>query len=413
MSDARPFCGYRPRADLVQKVASPPYDVMNEEEARQMVEGNPYSFLHVVRAEIDFPAGTDSHTEPVYKKGASNLGKLMDEGSLIRDESPSYYVYELTMGTHTQTGVMFGASAQEYEDGLIKKHEFTRRDKEDDRAHHVDILNANTGPVMMTYKARAGLDSMIAGLKSGTAPEYDFVADDGIHHRMWVVSDPALVESMRLEFAASDALYIADGHHRSAAGYRVRNLRRDRNPGHTGSEEYNHYLAVAFPDDQLQILGYYRAVENLNGLSEEDFLAAVKAKFDVSVTDNSMPVEMHQFTMHLSGTWYSLVAKDGTVPAEDPVTSLDCSILQENLLQPVLGIEDPRTSEGIDFIGGIRGPQELERRCNKDMAVAFALYPVSVAQLIAISDVGEIMPPKSTWFEPKLRSGMVVRSLAD
>jgi uncharacterized protein (DUF1015 family) len=412
MSDARPFKGMRPRKDLVEKVASPPYDVMNEAEARAMADGNPYSFLHVVRAEIDFPVGVDSHDDAVYLKGAANLKELEAEGVLVRDQEPAYYVYELTMAGHVQTGIIFGASAQEYEDGLIKKHEFTRRVKEDDRAHHVDILNANTGPVMLTYRAQAGIDRLVEQVQQGAA-DTDYVADDGVRHRLWVLSDSSLVGQLRTEFSAVEALYVADGHHRSAAGYRVRNLRRDRNPGHTGNEAYNHYLAVAFPDNQLQILGYYRAVETLAGLTQEEFLARVRESFEVTVTSNPEPTGLHHFTMFLDGQWYSLTALPGTFPEEDPVGSLDCSILQENVLRPLLGIADPRTSEGIDFIGGIRGTRELERRCRLDMAVAFALYPVTVAQLIAIADAGEVMPPKSTWFEPKLRSGMVTRSLDD
>ncbi len=412
MSDARPFKGLRPRKELVERVASPPYDVMNETEARQMAEGNPHSFLHVVRAEIDFPVGVDSHDDAVYEKGAANLAGLVADGVLQQDDAPAYYLYELTMDGHVQTGIIFGASAQEYEDGLIKKHEFTRRVKEDDRAHHVDILNANTGPVMLTYRARREIDELVEQVQRGDA-DCDFVANDGIRHRLWVLSDGALVEQLRSDFSAVDALYVADGHHRSAAGYRVRNLRRDRNPEHTGNEAYNHYLAVAFPDNQLQIQGYYRAVEELGGLTPEEFIAALGESFEVTTTSDATPQGLHHFTMFLGGQWYSLTARTGTFPETDPVGSLDCSILQENVLRPLLGIDDPRTSEGIDFIGGIRGTKELERRCNLDMKVAFALYPVTVAQLIAIADAGEVMPPKSTWFEPKLRSGMVIRSLDD
>lgn len=412
MSDAKPFRGLRPRLELVEQVASPPYDVMNEAEARAMVEGNPNSFLRVVRAEVDFPVGVDSHDDAVYLKGSENLKRMQSDGILLRDGEPSYYVYELTMAGHVQTGVIFGASAQEYGDGLIKKHEFTRRDKEDDRAHHVDVLNANTGPVMLTYLARSAIDAIVESVQRGEVA-CDFVADDGIRHRLWVVSDPSVVAALRSEFAQVDALYVADGHHRSAAGYRVRNLRRDRNPGHTGNEAYNHYLAVAFPDNQLQILGYHRAVRSLQGLSAAEFLVRVGELFSVSPADDPAPQGPHHFTMFLEGRWYSLVARAGTFPGEDPVKSLDCSILQDNLLRPILGIDDPRTAEGIDFIGGIRGTKELERRCQVDMAVAFALYPVTVAQLIAIADAGETMPPKSTWFEPKLRSGMVIRSLDD
>jgi len=378
-----------------------------------MALGNPLSFLRVVKAEIDFPAGIDTHSDEVYEKGAANLRGLEEQGALIRDENPCFYIYELTMDGHVQKGVMLGASADEYEQGLIKKHEFTRRDKEDDRAHHVDVLDANTGPVMLTYRATEALDGAVERICTTTEAVYDFVAADGVRHRMWAVCEAADVAEIQQGFGGVDALYIADGHHRSAAGYRVRNLRRDRNSGHDGTELYNHYLAVAFPDDQLQILGYYRAVASLNGLSGAEFLARVEEKFEVSRTEEPMPSGLHQFTMHFDRAWYSLVAREGTFPADDPVLSLDCSILQENLLSPVLGIGDPRTASGIDFIGGIRGTGELERRCSLDMKVAFALYPVTVGQLIAISDAGAIMPPKSTWFEPKLRSGMVTRSLND
>jgi uncharacterized protein (DUF1015 family) len=413
MADVRPFKGLRPRPEVVEKVASPPYDVMNADEAREMAADNPLSFLRVVKAEIDFPPEIDSHSDEVYERGASNLAALEAQGALIRDEVPCFYIYELTMDGHVQKGVMLGASADEYERGLIKKHEFTRRDKEDDRAHHVDVLNANTGPVMLTYRAQAALDGTIARICASTSPVYDYVAADGVGHRMWAVCGAGDVAAIADGFAGVGAFYIADGHHRSAAGYRVRNLRRDRNPGHRGDELYNHYLAVAFPDDQLQILGYYRAVEALNGLTAEDFMERIAGKFEISRTDNPQPSALHHFTMYLDGAWYELVAREGSYPADDPVGSLDCSILQENLLSPVLGIGDPRTASGIDFIGGIRGTRELERRCNLDMKVAFALYPVTVAQLIAISDAGAIMPPKSTWFEPKLRSGMVTRSLDD
>ena len=413
MADARPFKGLRPRPELVEKVASPPYDVMSAEEAREMAAGNPLSFLRVVKAEIDFPPDTDSHREEVYERGAVNLRRLESEGALIRDEDPCFYIYELTMGGHVQRGVMLGASADEYERGLIRKHEHTRRDKEDDRAHHVDVLGANTGPVMLTYRATPNLDAAVQRICDGTVPVYDFVAADGVGHKMWAVCETADVVAIQEGFAAVDAFYIADGHHRSAAGYRVRNLRRDRNPDHCGDEAYNHYLAVAFPDNQLQILGYYRAVVSLNGLTTEEFLARVAGKFEVSRTDTPMPAARHHFTMYLDGAWHELVAREGSFPADDPVGSLDCSILQENLLSPILGIGDPRTASGIDFIGGIRGTDELERRCSLDMKVSFALYPVTVGQLIAISDAGAIMPPKSTWFEPKLRSGMVTRSLDD
>jgi len=411
MAVIHPFRGLRPRPDLVEKVASPPYDVLSSEEARELAGNNPYSFLHVVKAEIDLSPGIDVHSEEVYQQGADNLKRFVAEGTLIRDEGPCFYIYEQTMGEHTQRGLMVGTSAQEYEDGIIKKHEFTRRDKEDDRAHHVDVLNANTGPVMMAYKARPEIDSLIDRIAAAAPADYSFTAEDGVKHVLWVVSKPEDVAALAEQFAAVEALYIADGHHRSAAGYRVRNLRRDRNPDHSGEEEYNYYLAVVFPDNQLQILSYNRAVKDLNGLSPEEFLSRVKENFTVAETDNPQPRSPRTFTMYLEKHWYHLTAKEGSFPADDPVLSLDVSILQNNLLDPVLGIDDPRTNARIDFIGGIRGTGELEKRCARDMEVAFAFYPTRVDQLMSVADQGQVMPPKSTWFEPKLRSGMVTHGL--
>jgi uncharacterized protein (DUF1015 family) len=397
----------------VDKVASPPYDVLNSEEARQMAGDNPVSFLRVSKAEIEFEPGFDAHSEAVYQKAAENLKRFIRDGVLIRDEAPCFYVYELTMGDHVQRGIVLGASVEEYEKDLIKKHELTRRAKEDDRAHHVDILDANSGPVFLTYRATQALDKIVAEICTEMEPVYDFVAPDGIRHVLWVVADECDVAAIREGFGQVDLLYVADGHHRSAAAFRVRDLRKARNPKHTGNEPYNHFLAVVFPDDQLQILGYYRVVKDLNGLTSDAFLKKLEEKFVLAKTDDARPAGTHLFTMYLDGQWYGLGAREGTFPAMDPVKSLDCSILQDNVLAPVLGIADPRTDERIDFIGGIRGTGELERRCKLDMKVAFALYPVTVAQLMAIADVGQIMPPKSTWFEPKLRSGVVVRSLSE
>ncbi len=302
--------------------------------------------------------------------------------------------------------------SQEYEDGLIKKHELTRREKEDDRARHVERLMANAGPVLLTHRNTPVLQDITAGVTQAE-PDVDFTADDGIGHTIWVVNDPVQVEAIQDAFAAIPATYVADGHHRSASAFRVRNNLRHRNPEHTGREPYNHFLAVSFPDDELLIMGYHRAVKSLNGLGEEEFLARVAETFDLEETDDPEPRAARTFTMFLDGQWYRLVAKEGSFPADHPVGSLDCAILQDNLLAPVLGIDDPRTSDDIDFVGGIRGTGELERRCRTDMKVAFALYPVSCEQLMAIADAGEIMPPKSTWFEPKLRSGVIVRTLED
>jgi uncharacterized protein (DUF1015 family) len=412
LSDIRPFRGLRPRADLVEKVASPPYDVLNSAEARQLAAGNPHSFLHVNKAEIDLPEDIDVHGDVVYERSAENFRRMIDEGVLVRDDAECFYLYRLRMGDHVQHGIVAGFSVQEYEDGLIKKHELTRREKEDDRARHVERLMANAGPVLLTHRNTPVLQDIVAGI-SQTRPEVDFTADDGIGHTVWVISDPVQVEAIRDAFAAIDATYVADGHHRSASAFRVRNNLRDRNPEHSGRELYNHFLAVSFPDDELLIMGYHRVVKSLNGLSEAEFLERVGEAFAVETTDEAEPQQPRTFSMHLDGQWYRLTAREGSFPADDPVGSLDCAILQNNLLGPILGIDDPRTSDAIDFVGGIRGTGELERRCQTDMKVAFALYPVSCDQLMAIADAGEIMPPKSTWFEPKLRSGVIVRTLDD
>jgi uncharacterized protein (DUF1015 family) len=412
LSDIRPFKGLRPRADLVKQVASPPYDVLNSAEARVMAAGNPHSFLHVNKAEIDLSEDVDVHGDVVYDKSAENFRRMIDEGVLVRDEVDCFYVYRLRMGDHVQHGIVAGFSVQEYEDDLIKKHELTRREKEDDRARHVERLMANAGPVLLTHKNTPELQALVARI-TAAEPAVDFTADDGIGHTVWVVADPADVAALQAAFAAIPATYVADGHHRSASAFRVRNNLRARNPHHTGQELYNHFLAVSFPDDELLIMGYHRVVKSLNGLSEAEFMARVEEKFAVEQTAVAEPQAARTFSMHLDGQWYKLTARDGSFPADHPVKSLDASILQENLLAPVLGIADPRTSNDIDFVGGIRGTGELERRCGLDMKVAFALYPVSCEQLMAIADAGEIMPPKSTWFEPKLRSGVVVRTLDD
>ncbi len=412
MSDIRPFPGLRPKPDLAAKIASPPYDVLNSDEAREMAASNPLSFLHVVKAEIDLPEGSDTHGEPVYAKSTENFKRLIDEGSLIQDENPCFYLYSLGMGDHVQTGLVAGCSVDEYEKGLIKKHEFTRRDKEDDRARHMEVLGANAGPVLFTYRQLPEIAELFTRLKDGD-PVYDFTADDGVRHTLWVISEAADVSAIQQAFVPLDAIYVADGHHRTASAYRVRNILRDKNPAHKGDEAYNHFLAVLFPDDELKIMGYHRVLKDLNGLDSEAFMSKVAEKFDVAESSTPEPDSQKSFGMYLDGKWYRLNAKAGSFPADDPVRSLDAAILQENLLAPVLGIGDPRTDPRIDFVGGIRGSQELERRCSSDMKVAFAFAPVSVEQLMTIADSGEVMPPKSTWFEPKLRSGVVVRSLED
>lgn len=412
MSDIRPFRGLRPPVDLVARVASPPYDVINSAEARVMAAGNPYSFLHVNKAEIDLPEDVDIHSDEVYEKSAQNLRRFVADGVLVRDRRESFYIYRLTMGRHVQHGIVAGFSVQEYEDDLIRKHELTRREKEDDRARHTEKLMANAGPVLLTFRNRPEIRALVDRALA-SAPTCDFTAADGIGHTLWLIDEPAQVAALRDAFAAVPVIYVADGHHRSASAYRVRNNLRARNSRHTGQEAYNHFLAVAFPDDELQIMGYHRVVQDLNGLAADAFLARIGERFAVEPTSDPEPPAVRTATMYLDDRWYRLTAKPGTFPAADPVKSLDAAILQDNLLAPLLGIDDPRTSGRIDFVGGIRGTGELERRCRADMRVAFALFPVSVAQLMAIADAGAIMPPKSTWFEPKLRSGVVVRTLAD
>jgi len=410
MSSIRPFRAWRPAPELAEKIASPPYDVVSSEEAREIARGNDLSFLHVVKPEIDLPVGTNLYSDEVYATGARNLKALIDRGALIREETPCLYVYQQRMGDHVQAGIVGGTSVQEYEEDRIRKHEHTRKVKEDDRTRHVDTLNANAGPVFLTYHAREEIDSKVDEIRS-RRPDYDFTSPDGIVHTVWIVSDPAEIALIQKAFEAVDALYVADGHHRSASAARVGRMRRDANPDHTGDEGYNHFLSVLFPHNQLKILAYNRVVRDLNGLDAGEFLTRASEKFDVSAADTPSPPSPREYGMFLDGTWRRLKARPGTYPKDDPIDSLDVAILQNNLLGPVLGIEDPRTDNRIDFVGGIRGTVELEKRCGAGWAVAFALYPTSIEQLMSVADAGRVMPPKSTWFEPKLRSGLLVRSL--
>lgn len=417
MAKVMPFRGLRPKPELAAQVAALPYDVMNSEEARQMAEGNPVSFLHISKAEIDLPPGTDPHDGPVYAKARENLSRFIEEGTLCQDVVKCFYIYRQVMpgdgGPHSQVGLVAGASVEEYQRDLIRKHEQTRRDKEDDRTLHVDTLGANTGPVFLTYPARKSIDELISSIME-QAPEYDFTSSDGIRHTLWVVSDPGQVKQIKAEFAAIPILYVADGHHRSAAACRVMEARKSQNPAHTGAEEYNFFLSVIFPHDQMQIMDYNRVVKDLAGQSPAAFLARVAEKFQVEElgAQPEKPRQKHAFGMYLGKTWYRLTPRPGTWPAEDPVAGLDVSILQNNLLDPVLGIKDPRTDKRIDFVGGIRGLQELVRLVDEGrFQVAFALFPTSIEDLMQVAEQGKFMPPKSTWFEPKLRSGLVVHLL--
>ena len=408
MSLIQPFRAYRPKAELAARVASVPYDVVNTAEARELADGNPYSFLHVCRPEIDLPEGVDEHEDRVYAMGAANLKKFVAEGILAREAEDSLYVYQQRMGEHVQAGLVTLCSVREYEENQIKKHEFTRRDKEDDRTRHVSEQNANAEPVFLTYRFQAEIDAIVDGVRAGD-PLYDITTPDGIGHTVWRIADRATIARLIELFRGVKALYIADGHHRTASAVRYGEACRKRNPQPTGNEPYEWFMAVVFPQNQLKIFDYNRVVKDLNGLTPEQFLAKVGEKFEVSSTENRQPSQAASFGMYLQGKWYTLQARAGSYPADDPIKRLDVSILQDNLLSPVLGIHDPRTDKRIDFVGGIRGMDELERRVKEGYAVAFSMYPTSLDQLIDVADAGQVMPPKSTWFEPKLRSGLLVR----
>ncbi len=413
MPKIKPFKGVRPAADKIKDIASPPYDVLNSEEARKLVQGKPYSFLHVVKPEVDLPEDVDLYDEVVYLKGKENLNKLINEGILIQDDKPCFYLYRLIMGNIDQVGLVAGTSIEDYENDIIKKHEHTRAVKEADRIKHVDTLNANTGPVFLTYKSSENFNKIAANIMQ-TKPVYDFAADDGIKHIFWKIDDENSIREIADIFSGIDYLYVADGHHRSASGTIAGQRRREKNPNHTGEEEYNFFLSVIFPHNQLYIMDYNRVVKDLNGLSTDRFLELVREKFHIeefSETKPYHPKELHNFGMYLDGIWYDLRAKTGTFDENDPVKSLDVSILQENLLSPILGIGNPRKDKRIDFVGGIRGLEELSKRVDAGEAVAFSMFPTSIEQLMAIADEGKVMPPKSTWFEPKLRSGVIVHLL--
>ena len=410
MSFLRPFRAYRPRPEQARDVASFPYDVLSSQEARELARGNPVSFLHVCKPEIDLDPSIDVHDDRVYARGRENLRRLVADGVLRRDATPCLYVYQQRMGDHVQAGLVGLCSVREYEQGLIKKHEHTRADKEDDRTRHVTEANANAEPVFLAYRARRTIDRLVDTVRS-RPPAYDFVATDGIGHALWVVSEPAEIAALVGLFAELPALYVADGHHRTAAAARHGRLMRERHPGGRGDEPYESFMAVVFPHDQLKILDYNRVVQDLNGLSADAFLAKLAERFTVGPGQAVTPAVRHGFGMLLGGKWHRLEARPGTYPADDPIRGLDVSILQDNLLAPILGIADPRKDRRIDFIGGIRGLGELEKRCREGWAVAFALHPTSLDELMRVADAGVVMPPKSTWFEPKLRSGLFVNLL--
>lgn len=412
MAQLKPFKAYRPKPELAGKVASVPYDVINTDEARQLAAGNPYSFLHVGRPEIDLPTTTDIHADEVYAMGVKNLRKLMQEGALFQEKNPCLYIYQQRMGDHVQAGLVGLCSVKEYEDGRIKRHEYTRKDKEDDRTRHVTEQAANAEPVFLAYRAVPYIDSLVDKIRA-TKPVYDVVTDDGIGHTVWVIDQETHIYTLNHLFESIPALYIADGHHRTAAAIRYGQACRAAAKEPTGEEPYESFMAVVFPHDQLKIMDYNRVVKDLNGLTSEQFLAKLGEKFEVAPTTVRNPAGPASFGMFLDGRWYSLKAKPGSYPADDPVRSLDVSILQENVLAPILGIQDPRTDTRIDFIGGIRGMDELEKRVKNGWKVAFSMFPTSLVQLMSVADAGQIMPPKSTWFEPKLRSGLLVRTYQD
>ena len=413
MATLKAFKGIRPVKDKVAAIASRPYDVLNRAEALKEAEGNPLSFLHVIKPEIDLPDSMDEHDPEVYRKGSANFRKMIDDGIFFTDENEYLYVYAQTMNGRTQYGIVGCASVDDYMNNVIRKHELTRPDKEEDRKNHIRVSNMNYEPVFFAYPAVSELDAIVAKITTQPA-EYDFVADDGIGHQLWVIRDPAVMGRIVELFAAIPYTYVADGHHRTAAAALVGNERRKANSGHTGNEEYNYFLAVHFPDHQLKIFDYNRVVKDLNGRTESQFLNELEKGFVVQCkgADEYRPAALHEFSMYLGGQWYALAAREGTYNDNDPIGCLDVTVLSDLVLSSVLDITDLRNSKRIDFVGGIRGLGELKRRVDSgEMAVAFALYPVRMRQLIDIADTGNIMPPKTTWFEPKLRSGLVVHQI--
>ena len=414
MAVIKPFKGIRPPKALVEEVASRPYDVLNSAEARAEAGDNEKSLYHIIKPEINFPEGTDEHDPCVYESAAEHFQMFQDKGWLVQDEKENYYVYAQTMNGKTQYGLVVGAYVPDYMNGVIKKHELTRRDKEEDRMKHVRVNNANIEPVFFAYPDNAELDAIVAKYTAGT-PEYDFIAPgDGFGHTVWVIDQQEDIDAITKAFAAMPALYIADGHHRSAAAALVGAEKAQQNPNHKGDEEYNYFMAVCFPANQLTIIDYNRVVKDLNGLTPEEFLAAVSKNFIVEEkgTEIYKPNALHNFSLYLDGKWYSLTAKEGTYDDNDPIGVLDVTISSNLILDEILGIKDLRSDQRIDFVGGIRGLGELKKRVDSgEMKVALALYPVSMKQLMDIADTGNIMPPKTTWFEPKLRSGLIIHKL--
>lgn len=412
MAIIRAFKAFRPTADLASKIAALPYDVMNSEEAREMVKDNEYSFLHVDRAEVNLPNDTNIYDKVVYEKARDVLDKMIQDGLYVQENKPCMYIYRQTMNGKSQTGLVICAAIDDYINDKIKKHEHTRKDKEVDRINHVDYCDANTGPIFLTYRNQAEI-SKIMDKWIQNEPLYDFISEDGNGHTVWIINNDSDIERLTTLFKNVDSLYIADGHHRAKSAVEVGLKRRKENPGYTGEEEFNYFLAIVYPDNQLEVLDYNRTVKDLNGLNEDEFLSAIEKNFKIKVSKEAVkPKRRHTFGMYMNNTWYELEAKDGTFNEEDPMERLDVSILQNNLLSPILGVDDPTKSDRIEFIGGIRGINELEKRANKDMKVSFSMFATTTDDIMSIADGGMIMPPKSTWFEPKPRSGLFIHKLS-
>ncbi len=411
MAVIKPFAAIRPSAEKADKIAALPYDVYNRQEAKEAVKGNPDSFLNIDRPETQFEDDFDMYSEEAYQKAKELLWNMVADGRLIRDEEENYYIYELTMDGRSQTGIVACASIDDYENNVIKKHENTRAEKEADRIRHVDTVGAQTGPIFLAYRQNQLINEIVAKNKE-KAPVYDFVSEDGISHRVWVISDKDDITKILKAFSEINEIYIADGHHRAASAVKVGKKRRAEDPNTSGKEEYNYFLSVLFPDEELKILDYNRVVKDLNGMSEEELLEKLSQILDVKeiTAEEASPKEAHHFGMYLGEKWYDLAVRPEDLK-EDPVKGLDVSLLQDLVLEPLFNITDPKTDARIDFVGGIRGMKELERRVKEDCKVAFSMYPTSIAELFAVADAGLLMPPKSTWFEPKLRSGLFIHEI--
>ncbi|MBE6783771.1 MAG: DUF1015 domain-containing protein [Ruminococcaceae bacterium] len=413
MAIFNPLKAIRPKSEYAHKVAALPYDVMNSEEAREMVKDNPYSFLHVDKAEIDLPEDTYLYSDEVYNKAKENLDKLVSDGICIDDVTPKYYIYRQIMNGRAQTGIVGAASIDDYINGAIKRHEFTRADKEEDRIRHIDTCDANTGPIFLTYRHKDEISSFIKSFCEENSPIYDFESDK-VQQTVWEIADEKQISSLKEMLSQAGDYYIADGHHRCASAAKVGIKRREENPDFNGTEEFNFFLAVLFADSDLEIMDYNRVIKDTNGLDNDEFLNKISGKFEVEKQNSYEPFrpqEKHTFGLYLDKCWYKLTAKDGIFDESDPVDRLDVSILQNNLISPILGITDPRTDKRIDFVGGIRGLKELERRAQSDMKIAFSMFPTTLDDLMSIADAGKVMPPKSTWFEPKLLSGLFIHKL--